>query len=127
MTDASSVFDQVVRRITDNIANATPKERVLICRVTFRGIKELLAPPLKGIPEKSVCDAENSLYKIMDEYRKLEDGRDVEQLVAELCPPVVLRAVRAAVADGPSVVAVGGGAVLRAVAVVAAARGAAGP
>ncbi len=84
-TTSTSTFDSVAKGITNDVASASPKEVMLICRETFKGIKDLLAPTLKDLPEKSVFDAEDSLYKIKDEYGKLEDKGNVEnEILAEI-------------------------------------------
>lgn len=76
-------FDSVASRITGNIARASSKEIALICRRTFQGIKELLSAPLGHLPESSVFDAEQSLYKILEVYRNLEDKGGVENVILE--------------------------------------------
>lgn len=96
MIDESSVFDLVARDIAHNVANASPKEIILICRKTFRGIKELLSPALMDIPEQLIFDVDNSLYKILNEYRKLEDRGGVEyEILKEIhaIKPVLTKAI----------------------------------
>ena len=80
-TDTPPIFDSVAKGITKNIANATSKEIALICRLTFKGIEDMLTGKLRDIPEKSVFAAEDALNKIDEEYTKLlrrKDGIEIE-------------------------------------------------
>lgn len=80
-TDTPPIFDSVAKGITKNIVNATSKEIALICRLTFKGIEDMLTGKLRDVPEKSVFAAEDALNKIDEEYTKLlrrKDGIEVE-------------------------------------------------
>lgn len=70
-TDTLPIFDSQAKGITNNIADASPEEIALICRLTFEGIEDLLTGDLRDIPEESVFAAEDALNKIKAEYMKL--------------------------------------------------------
>jgi hypothetical protein len=77
-TDTLPIFESAAKGITNNIADASPKEIVLICRLTFKGIEDMLTGRLKDIPEKSVFAAEDAIDWILEKYRELRRKGGVE-------------------------------------------------
>lgn len=93
MGATTTVFDTAAAKVTNSIATATPEQVMFICRETFVGIAQLLAPVLKDVkdlPVKSLENAEASLTKIYAKYWELMQkggiDREFEDEIEHIMP-----------------------------------------